>query len=162
MIAESEHVRFGSLADIGERIRNVRFTPESRHVQRPNRCPLGANSGHATTCSAWPPATLAIDPLPSHSFCVLVTFTLPARNRGPSSPKKFSPAVFILPIFLGHLGALGGSNAPISFPETLPLAERCCSGSNARFCCERPNRLRVPNSKHRHTERRDRGQVTCA
>jgi hypothetical protein len=35
-------------------------------------------------------------------------FSLLSRNRGPSSPKKFSPAVFILPISLAHLGALGG------------------------------------------------------
>ena len=38
--------RFGSLADIGQPIRDVRFTPESRHVQRRNRCLLCANSGH--------------------------------------------------------------------------------------------------------------------
>ena len=31
----SGDVRFGSLADIGERIRDVRFTPKSGHAQRP-------------------------------------------------------------------------------------------------------------------------------
>jgi hypothetical protein len=39
-------VRFGSLADIRERIRDVCFTPESGHVQRRNRCLLCAKSGH--------------------------------------------------------------------------------------------------------------------
>ena len=38
-------VRYGSLADIGERIRDVRFTPESGHDQRQHRRPLSANSG---------------------------------------------------------------------------------------------------------------------
>jgi hypothetical protein len=40
-------------ADIRQREWHVRFVPEA---------------GHATTCSAWPPATLAIDPLPSHGL----------------------------------------------------------------------------------------------
>ena len=31
-------VRFGSLADIRERIRDVRFTPKSGHGQRPHQC----------------------------------------------------------------------------------------------------------------------------
>ena len=39
-------VRFGSLADITARLRDVRFTPESRHVQRNEPCLLWANSGH--------------------------------------------------------------------------------------------------------------------
>ena len=41
-------VRFGSLAGISKRIRNVRFTPESGHAERQQRCPLSANSGHPT------------------------------------------------------------------------------------------------------------------
>jgi hypothetical protein len=40
-----QNVRFGSLADIGQPIRDVRFAPESGHVQRRNRCLLCANSG---------------------------------------------------------------------------------------------------------------------
>jgi hypothetical protein len=39
-------VRFGSLADIGLPIREVRFAPDSRHVRRRNRCLLCATSGH--------------------------------------------------------------------------------------------------------------------
>src|SRR5262249_25882096 len=35
------HVRFGSLADIRELVRDVRFTPKSRHVRRRRRCLLG-------------------------------------------------------------------------------------------------------------------------
>src|SRR5262249_34189725 len=38
--------RFGSLADIREWIRDVRFTPESGHAQSRHRCLLSANSGH--------------------------------------------------------------------------------------------------------------------
>jgi hypothetical protein len=41
-------VRFGSLADITADSRYAWFTPESRHVQGPNRCPLSAKSGHLT------------------------------------------------------------------------------------------------------------------
>ena len=44
--SRSVDVRFGSLADIGQPIRDVRFTPESGHVQRRNRCLLCAISGH--------------------------------------------------------------------------------------------------------------------
>src|SRR5262249_43802724 len=40
------HVRLGSLADIAQSIRDVRFTPVSRHVQRRNRCTLCAINGH--------------------------------------------------------------------------------------------------------------------
>jgi hypothetical protein len=39
-------VRFGSLADIGLRLDDVRFTPQSGHSQRQSQCPLSANSGH--------------------------------------------------------------------------------------------------------------------
>ena len=45
----------------------------------------------------------------------------------------------------------GGQGARISFPQALPLANRCCCGSDARFYCQRPDWLRVPNSKHRQT-----------
>jgi len=38
------YVRFGSLTDIRERIRDVRFTPNSGHAQRRNRCQLSANA----------------------------------------------------------------------------------------------------------------------
>src|SRR5689334_23564246 len=39
-------VRFGSLADVGQPIRDVRFAPESRHAQRQHRCLLSAISRH--------------------------------------------------------------------------------------------------------------------
>jgi hypothetical protein len=39
-------VRSGSLADIRERIRDVRFTPRSRHAHRQHQCLLSAISGH--------------------------------------------------------------------------------------------------------------------
>ena len=41
------NVRYGSLADISERIRDVRFTPESGHADRQHRRPLSANSGQS-------------------------------------------------------------------------------------------------------------------
>ena len=40
------NVRYGSLADISERTRDVRFTPESGHAERQHQCPLSANSRH--------------------------------------------------------------------------------------------------------------------
>ena len=40
------NVRYGSLADIGQPIRDVRFAPESRHVQHRNQCLLCAISRH--------------------------------------------------------------------------------------------------------------------
>ena len=43
-----ENVGFGSLADIGVEISDVRFNPESRHSPVQVGCPLSANSG------AWP------------------------------------------------------------------------------------------------------------
>jgi hypothetical protein len=39
-------VRFGSLADIGQPIRDVRFTPNRGHAQRLHQCLLSATSGH--------------------------------------------------------------------------------------------------------------------
>ena len=39
-------VRYGSLADIRERTRDVQFTPESGHADRQHRRPLSAISGH--------------------------------------------------------------------------------------------------------------------
>ena len=44
---QRQKVRFGSLADISERIRNVRFTPGSGHAERQQRRPLSAISGHS-------------------------------------------------------------------------------------------------------------------
>src|SRR5262245_24097831 len=38
------------LADISERIRDVRFTPKSGPAQRRNQCLLSANSGQCATC----------------------------------------------------------------------------------------------------------------
>ena len=40
-----QHVRFGSLADIREPIRDVRFTPRSRHAHRLHQCLLSARTG---------------------------------------------------------------------------------------------------------------------
>ena len=39
------NVRFGSLADMAPSPHNVRFTPESGHLQCTSACPLCANSG---------------------------------------------------------------------------------------------------------------------
>jgi hypothetical protein len=39
-------VRFGSKADIDERLTDVRFAPESRHCWATVGCPLCANSRH--------------------------------------------------------------------------------------------------------------------
>ena len=41
------NVRFGSLADISQHIRDVRFTLKSGHAQRRHRCLLSAISGHS-------------------------------------------------------------------------------------------------------------------
>src|SRR5262249_7132885 len=45
----TRHVRFGSQADIGASLHNVRFTPKSWHQLMVLRSPLSAKSGH---CSA--------------------------------------------------------------------------------------------------------------
>ena len=42
-------VRFGSKADIGTSVRNVRFTPRSRHSPRRSSCPLSAKSRNRDT-----------------------------------------------------------------------------------------------------------------
>ncbi|MGB8679499.1 MAG: hypothetical protein WCD59_17595, partial [Pseudolabrys sp.] len=44
--ATGSGVRFGSLADMCSANGHVRFTPNSRHVQRKSGCPLSAKSGH--------------------------------------------------------------------------------------------------------------------
>jgi hypothetical protein len=55
-------------------------------------------------------------------------------------------------VILTEVGyARRGQGARISFPEALQLANRCWCGSDARFCCQRPDWLRVPNFKHRQT-----------
>ena len=41
------NVRFGSLADIGERIRDVRFALKSGHAQSRQRCRLRAKRSHS-------------------------------------------------------------------------------------------------------------------
>ena len=43
---DKSNVHFGSLADARARLRDVRYTLKSGHVQRRHRCPLSANSGH--------------------------------------------------------------------------------------------------------------------
>ena len=45
-------VRFGSLEDILQCNRHVRFTPDSGHVQCNSQCPLCANSGHPNLAEA--------------------------------------------------------------------------------------------------------------
>ena len=45
----SGNVRFGSKADIGACVQDVRFTPKSGHSQRRVRCPLSAKSGQRPT-----------------------------------------------------------------------------------------------------------------
>jgi hypothetical protein len=42
----NEVIRFGSLADISQCNRHVRFTPRSGHSAVPEQCPQRANSGH--------------------------------------------------------------------------------------------------------------------
>ena len=42
------NVRFGSKADIGVCVRDVRFTPDSGHAADRQECPLSAKSGHST------------------------------------------------------------------------------------------------------------------
>jgi hypothetical protein len=44
--AITANVHFGSLTDISQRNRHVRFTPESRHWRLRLECPLRARSGH--------------------------------------------------------------------------------------------------------------------
>src|SRR5262249_22705688 len=46
--------------------------------------------------------------------------------------------------------ATGAQGARISFPQPLPLANPCYCGSDARFSCERPGRLRVRDPKRRY------------
>jgi len=43
---KGDDVRFGSKADIGANVADVRFTPESGHFRIRLRCPLSAKSGH--------------------------------------------------------------------------------------------------------------------
>jgi hypothetical protein len=62
----SANVGYGSV--FGMRIQDVRFTPESGHTQRQNRCPLSANSGHS------------VHPRHQGFACLQVTSTL---ARGP-------------------------------------------------------------------------------
>jgi hypothetical protein len=52
---QHQHVRFGSLADVEARERDVRFTPESGHSRVSIECLLSANSGHRG--ATWPRRT---------------------------------------------------------------------------------------------------------
>ena len=45
-------VRLGSLADISQYDRHVRFTPKSGHSRLTLECPLSANSGHRVFAKA--------------------------------------------------------------------------------------------------------------
>jgi len=47
------NVRFGSKADTGAGLGNVRFTPKSRHWLSALGCPLCARSGHYATQQKW-------------------------------------------------------------------------------------------------------------
>src|SRR5262249_34019949 len=71
---------------------------------------------------------------------------------GDSTLKSSHLLVFILPIFFAYFGHTRGSDARVSFPETLRLPKRRRFGSDAHFSCERPDRVRVPKSKHRHSQ----------
>jgi hypothetical protein len=51
-VGTSSDVRFGSLADMGGRISDVRFIPKSGHAPDQNPCPLSAKSRHRATESA--------------------------------------------------------------------------------------------------------------
>ena len=44
----SSNVRFGSKADMGLPLTDVRFTPKSGHCSARQRCPLSAKSGHSS------------------------------------------------------------------------------------------------------------------
>src|SRR5262245_55974094 len=46
---QSTNVSLGSLADIGRRISDVRFTPKSGHTHDQDPCPLSAKKGHSAT-----------------------------------------------------------------------------------------------------------------
>jgi hypothetical protein len=48
---ERQNVSYGSLADVRERIMDVRFIPSSRHAHRRHQCLLSAISGHFAACS---------------------------------------------------------------------------------------------------------------
>src|SRR5262249_42518130 len=70
------NVRFGSLADIRERTRDVRFTPRSGHAQRRHRCLLSAISGHHRLAQTPPPRAGGYSAAPSS-----------ARSSDASSPR---------------------------------------------------------------------------
>src|SRR5262249_23559577 len=69
-----QDVRFGSLADVVVSRIDVRFTPESGHVQCTSPCPLWAISGHQLRQSQCPSDTAASIP----ANCATMNATTPA------------------------------------------------------------------------------------
>ena len=109
-----ENVGFGSLADIGVEISDVRFNPESRHSPVQVGCPLSANSG------AWP-------------FWLPLFWLLGGVLGGPRQRKRYNMTTYAVlfeiimrsPRGLSGLQApqYGGSNHTVTFrvrPATAP------------------------------------------
>jgi len=88
-----DDVRFGSKADIGTWITDVRFTPESGHFQRRLRCPLSAKSGHPVRGAAAIPSRLLMRGVVAEGLLVrsnvfisqdgAAVHCLPAQDRFP-------------------------------------------------------------------------------
>jgi hypothetical protein len=76
------NVRYGSLADIGQPIRDVRFTPESRHVQHRNQCLLCAISRHRGRYRARRFEDEAIDDAANRPLLCEVGTDQPVRGLG--------------------------------------------------------------------------------
>jgi hypothetical protein len=76
------HVRYGSLADIGQPIRDVRFAPESRHVQHRNQCLLCAISRHRGRYRARRFEDEAIDDAANRPLLCEVGTDQPVRGLG--------------------------------------------------------------------------------
>src|SRR5215204_3556068 len=63
LTARNADVRFGSGADMTARLRNVRFTPESRHRAEGSACPLSAKSRHAPKQTSGAPGDVRFVPV---------------------------------------------------------------------------------------------------
>ena len=61
-------------ADICSATADVRFAPESGHVQGSSPCPLRANSGHSRDSKKKPPPTADVG-------VIIDKFSLPSRNQ---------------------------------------------------------------------------------
>jgi hypothetical protein len=84
--AGANHVRFGSLADIGGLIGNVRFTPQSGHLRRSNRCSLRARNGLSQISSTSTSNLRGVDKFAAESRQVPEAKIVPQ-----SRPKKRHP-----------------------------------------------------------------------